>query len=178
MTRLFKSARNRQTPASVRRCPSRRSRLPILRRSRATEAAATNGVQDLLKLSVMLCPKAVSPPTSGSPAVEPRLRQPAHCRQDAPRRAREGRWCGLPRVSCRAGLLLWWFDFARAAANVAAALASPIAFLTDANCDADKGFFASATTCNAGSCSLAMAFRAQCFCWHLASCARHLPSLQ
>jgi hypothetical protein len=44
---------------------------------------------------------------------------------------------------CRAGLLLWWFDFARAAANVAAALASPIAFLTDANCDADKGFFAS-----------------------------------
>ena len=140
--------------------------------------ASIGEVQDLLKLSVMLCPKAVSPPTSGSPAVEPRLRQPAHCRQDAPRRAREGRWCGLPRVSCRAGLLLWWFDFARAAANVAAALASPIAFLTDANCDADKGFFASATTCNAGSCSLAMAFRAQCFCWHLASCARHLPSLQ
>jgi hypothetical protein len=62
-------------------------------------------------------------------------------------------------------------DFARAATNIAAALASPVAFLTDANCDADKGFFASATTCNAGSRSLAMAFRAQCFCWHLASCA-------
>jgi hypothetical protein len=47
--------------------------------------------------------------------------------------------------------------------NVAAALASPVAFLTDANCDADRGFFASATTCNAGSRSLAMAFRAQRF---------------
>jgi hypothetical protein len=43
-------------------------------------------------------------------------------------------------------LLRWWFDFARTATNVAAALASPVAFLTDADCDADKEFFASATT--------------------------------
>jgi hypothetical protein len=35
----------------------------------------------------------------------------------------------LTRDSCRAGLLLWWFDFARAATNVTAALASPVAFL-------------------------------------------------
>ena len=62
--------------------------------------------------------------------------------------------------------LRWRVNFARTATNVAAALASPVAFLTDANCDADKGFFASATTCNAGSRSLAMAFRAQGFCWH------------
>jgi hypothetical protein len=81
-------------------------------------------------------------------------------------------------VDPRVCLLCWWFDFARTATNVAAALASPVAFLTDANCDADKGFFASATTCNAGSRSLAMAFRAQGFCWHLASCVRFLPLLQ
>jgi hypothetical protein len=30
--------------------------------------AATNGAQDFLKLSVMFCPEAVSPPTGGSPA--------------------------------------------------------------------------------------------------------------
>jgi hypothetical protein len=68
--------------------------------------------------------------------------------------------------------LSWRFDFARTATNVATALASAVAFLTDANRDADKGFFASATTCNAGSRSLAMAFRAQGFCWHLASRVR------
>jgi hypothetical protein len=90
-----------------------------------------------------------------------------------PDRARRGRWCGLPlhKLIRRVCFLRWRVNFARTATNVAAALASPVAFLTDANCDADKGFFASATTCNAGSRSLAMAFRAQCFCWHLASCA-------
>jgi hypothetical protein len=60
-----------------------------------------------------------------------------------PDRARRGRWCGLPlhKLIRRVCFLRWRVNFARTATNVAAALASPVAFLTDANCDANKGFF-------------------------------------
>ena len=82
------------------------------RHSLPLSIAATNGAQDFVRPSVMFCPEAVSPPTSGSqrldrsdpsthggraaPSFCRMVRQPAHCRQDAPRRAREGRWWVLP----------------------------------------------------------------------------------
>jgi hypothetical protein len=66
------------------------------------------------------------------------------------------------------------FDFARTTTNIAAASASSAAFFTLADWNTYDGFFASTTTCKAGSRSLAVAFRTQCFIWHFA----RLPSLQ
>jgi hypothetical protein len=66
------------------------------------------------------------------------------------------------------------FDFARTTTNIAAASASSAAFFTLADWNTYDGFFASATTYKAGSRSLAVAFRTQCFIWHFV----RLPSLQ
>jgi len=59
------------------------------------------------------------------------------------------------------------FDFARTTTNIAPASASSAAFFTLADWNTYDGFFASATTCKAGNRSLAVAFRTQCFIWHL-----------
>ena len=48
--------------------------------------AATNGAQDFLKLSVMFCPEAVSPPTSGSRRLD--RPDPSHGGRAAPSSAR------------------------------------------------------------------------------------------
>jgi hypothetical protein len=56
--------------------------------------------------------------------------------------------------------------FACTTTNIAAASASSAAFFTVADWNTYDGFFPSATTCKAGSGSLTVAFRAQCFFWH------------
>ena len=66
------------------------------------------------------------------------------------------------------------FDFGRTTTNIAAAPASSAAFFTLADWNTYDRFFSSAATCKAGSRSLAVAFRAQCFIRHFV----RLPSLQ
>ena len=73
-----------------------------------------------------------------------------------------GRWGPSPEVAVKN----LRFDFACTTTNIAAASASSAAFFTVADWNTYDGFFASATTCKAGSRSLAVAFRTQFFLWH------------
>jgi hypothetical protein len=73
-----------------------------------------------------------------------------------------GRWGPSPEVPVEN----LRFDFACTTTNIAAASASSAAFFTVADWSTYDGFFASATTCKAGSRSLTVAFRTQYFLWH------------
>ena len=59
------------------------------------------------------------------------------------------------------------FNFARTTTNIAAASASSAAFIAVTEWNTCDGFFARATTRNAGGRSLAVALRTQCFLGHL-----------